>query len=230
MYLKKQFNKGNRKCASVLGMFIISLALIFNLCACDAPTSLDNAPTSSDAPETPSIAGVWKGEMFGATMLYIFNEDGTYENYSDKTTIKGKGGTYTYDTDTGEISFGAGETGVNKITVNGEKMILTTTTDTSVFDSVFTRLYPNKQESSLLGSWKADGSKTSMRFTFNGNGIYKLEYATSAGTGSTEGAYTYDAYTGKLTFHDIGDTQKAIITDSAMYWVSDDGLMSLKRQ
>ena len=104
---------------------ILSIIVCFSLYACG---------------QSNPIIGTWEGEMLGIKMVYIFKEDGTFENYSD--TFKGSPGTYTYNPDTKILELKNQNTtnnsnSVTTITIEGDTMIWTTSVGSISMDFVF---------------------------------------------------------------------------------------------
>lgn len=74
------------------------------------------------------IVGTWEGEMYGMDMIYIFNEDGSFQNYIASSAARGDPGTYVYNEDTGKLVLKNTNTdGSSDITatISGDVMVLT---------------------------------------------------------------------------------------------------------
>ena len=114
---------------------IISLLLVvilsFGLVACGASKTEIISP----------IVGTWESEAYGLTMIYMFEKDGTYENFIDSSSIQGTEGTYVFDEEAGTLSLThEEETNTMEIKINGDVMVLTFDNDDGTHrDTIFKR-------------------------------------------------------------------------------------------
>ena len=89
------------------------------------------------------IVGTWEGKMYGMDMIYIFNEDGSFQNYVASSAARGDPGTYVYNEDTGKLVLKNTNTdgsGDITVTISGDVMVLTISlSDGSSIDVIFKR-------------------------------------------------------------------------------------------
>lgn len=112
------------------------------------------AVTVDNAEENP-IAGTWEAEIMGVKLVYVFNSDGTYENFAQLASIQDTYGTYAFDGEKLILNSNDGVIRTIKAKVTGNRLFIKGKMGENEMDTIFSRV-----DGSAVADTKSVGTVT----------------------------------------------------------------------
>lgn len=108
---------------------------------CGTPVAVDGKAVESQNTEAPgnSIVGTWEAEVFGIKLGYVFNADGTYENFAQSPSLQDTYGSYTYDGKKLTLNSNDGVTRVIDAKITDNRLFIKANFGSKEMDTIFTR-------------------------------------------------------------------------------------------
>ncbi len=98
-----------------------------------------NVVTVAEAEESP-IVGTWEAEILGVKLVYVFNSDGTYENFAQLASIQDTYGTYTFDGEKLVLNSNDGVIRTIKAKLTGNRLFIKGKMGENEMDAIFSRV------------------------------------------------------------------------------------------
>lgn len=108
---------------------------------CGTPVAVDGKAAESQNTEAQGnpIVGTWEAEVFGIKLGYVFNADGTYENFAQSPSLQDTYGSYTYDGKKLTLNSNDGVTRVIDVKITDNRLFIKANFGSKEMDTIFTR-------------------------------------------------------------------------------------------